>query len=129
VFAGKALFVGEDASGKISLWTTDGTGAGTSELAAGGGYRNGLFYNFATPDFTVLGGKALFAGQDATGNPNLWVTDGTSAETKELAVAGVNSGGLFSLNFFPQGFPPASRSSALGRRSKATMRAALMVFG
>jgi len=129
VFAGKALFVGEDASGKISLWTTDGTGAGTSELAAAGGYRNGLFYNFAAPDFTVLGGKALFAGQDATGNPNLWVTDGTSAETKELAVAGVNSGGLFSLNFFPQGFPPASRSSALGRCSKATMRAALMVFG
>src|SRR5258708_24022231 len=67
VFAGKALFVGEDASGNISLWTTDGTGAGTSELAAVGGYRNGLFYNFAAPDFTVLGGKVLFAGQDTTG--------------------------------------------------------------
>ena len=79
VFAGKALFVGEDAGGNISLWTTDGTGAGTSELAAAGGYHNGLFYNFAAPDFTVLGGKVLFAGQDATGNPNLWITDGTSA--------------------------------------------------
>jgi ELWxxDGT repeat protein len=77
VFAGKALFVGEDASGNISLWTTDGTGAGTSELAAAAGYHNGLFYNFAAPDFTALGAKVLFAGQDATGNPNLWVTDGT----------------------------------------------------
>ncbi len=50
VFAGKALFVGEDASGNISLWTTDATGAGTNELAAAGSYANGLFYNFAAPD-------------------------------------------------------------------------------
>src|SRR5580704_2398297 len=115
VFAGKALFVGEDAGGNISLWTTDGTGAGTSELAAAGGYNNGLFYNFAAPDFTVLGAKVLFAGQDATGNPNLWVTDGTSAGTKELAVAGANSGGLFSLNFFPSGFSPGF--TVLGTRA------------
>src|SRR5205085_2300386 len=47
VFAGKAFFVGEDASGNISLWTTDGTGAGNSELAAAGGYARGLFYNLA----------------------------------------------------------------------------------
>src|SRR5580704_17073298 len=115
VFAGKALFVGADAGGNISLWTTDGTGAGTSELAAAGRYHNGLFYNFAAPDFTVLGGKVLFAGQDATGNPNLWVTDGTSAGTKELAVAGANSGGLFSLNFFPSGFSPGF--TVLGTRA------------
>src|ERR1700720_4765382 len=87
----------------------------TSELAAAGGYNNGLFYNFAAPDFTVLGGKVLFAGQDATGNPNLWVTDGTSAGTKELAVAGANSGGLFSLNFFPSGFSPGF--TGLGARA------------
>jgi ELWxxDGT repeat protein len=115
VFAGKALFVGAGASGNISLWTTDGTGAGTSQLAAAGSYTNGLFYNFATPDFTVLGGKALFAGQDASGNPNLWVTDGTSAGTSELAVAGANSGGLFSLNFFPSGFSPGF--TVLGTRA------------
>jgi ELWxxDGT repeat protein len=106
VFAGKALFVGDDASGKISLWTTDGTAAGTRELAAAGGLANGLFSNVAAPDFTVLGGKVLFAGQDATGDPNLWVTDGTSAGTGELTVAGANSGGLFSLDFFPSGFSP-----------------------
>ena len=116
VFAGKALFVGEDAGGNISLWSTDGTGAGTSELAAAGGYRNGLLYNFAAPDFTVLGAKVLFAGQDATGNPNLWVTDAISAGTKELAVAGANSGGLFSLNFFPSGF--SAGLSPIPRRPK-----------
>jgi hypothetical protein len=115
VFAGKALFVGDDASGKIGLWTSDGTGAGTSELAAAGGFANGLFANVAAPDFTVLAGKVLFAGQDATGNPNLSVTDGTSAGTGELAVAGANSGGLFSLDFFPSGFSPGF--TVLGTRA------------
>ena len=106
VFAGKALFVGEDASGNISLWSTDGTGAGTSELTVAGSYAGGLFATVAAPDFTVLGGKMLFDGQDANGNPNLWVTDGTSAGTSELAVAGAGAGGLFDLNFFPSGFSP-----------------------
>ena len=106
VFAGKALFVGEDTSGDISLWTTDGTGAGTSELTVAGGNANGLFFNVTAPDFTVLGNKVLFAGQDATGNANLWVTDGTAGGTSELAVAGANAGGLFDLNYFPAGFSP-----------------------
>ncbi len=115
VFAGKAFFVGNDASGDISLWTTDGTGAGTSELAAAGGYGEGLFYNTAAPDFTALGAKVLFAGQDASGHPNLWVTDGTSAGTSELAVAGANADGLFSQNFFPSGFSPGL--TVLGTRA------------
>jgi hypothetical protein len=34
------------------------------------------------------------------------VTDGTSAGTSELTVAGANSGGLFDLSFFPSGFSP-----------------------
>src|SRR6185437_57721 len=60
----------------------------------------------AYPGFTVLGGEILFAGQDASGNSNLWVTDGTSAHTNELAVAGANSGGLFNISYFPAGFSP-----------------------
>jgi hypothetical protein len=72
VLAGKAVFVGEDASGDISLWTTDATGAGTSELTVAGSNAKGLFFNVTAPDFTVLGNKVLFAGQDATGNSNLW---------------------------------------------------------
>ena len=115
VFAGKALFVGDDASDNISLWSTDGTGAGTSELAVAGGGATGLFSNVAAPDFTVLGGKVLFQGQDAAGHANLWVTDGTSAGTSELPVAGANSGGLFDLTFFPSGFAPGF--TVLGTRA------------
>jgi ELWxxDGT repeat protein len=106
VLAGKAVFVGEDTSGGISLWTTDATGAGTSELTVAGSNANGLFFNVITPDFTVLGDKVLFAGQDATGKSNLWVTDGTAGGTSELAVAGANAGGLFDLNYFSTGFSP-----------------------
>src|SRR5438874_1333158 len=104
VFAGRALFAGEDASGDIGLWVTDATGAGTSELTVAGSFANGLFYNVTPPDFTVLGNKVLFAGEDANGNANFWATDGTSAGTSELAVAGANAGGLFDLNYFPAGF-------------------------
>ncbi len=57
----------------------------------------------------------LFAGQDASGSPNLWVSDGTSAGTSELAIAGANSGGLFSLYFFPSGFSPGF--TVLGTRA------------
>ena len=93
----KLLFVGVDASGRRGLWVTDGTSAGTSELAAGA-LSGGLFSNLLVdqePDFTVLGAKAVFLGTDASGHPNLWVTDGTSAGTSELTVAGAYSGGLF----------------------------------
>ena len=90
VFAGRALFAGEDAAGNIGLWTTDATSAATSEPAAAGSYANGLFASVSAPDFTVLGGKVLFVGQDSSGNANLWVTDGTEAGTSELAAANAN---------------------------------------
>jgi ELWxxDGT repeat protein len=103
---GKALFVGEDTSGNISLWSTDGTGAGTNELTAAGSNATGLFFNVTEPDFTVLGNKVLFAGQDAAGNSGLWVTNGTAGGTRELMVAGANAGGLFDLHHFSTNFSP-----------------------
>ncbi len=36
--------------------------------------------------------RAVFAGYDANGYTNLWVTDGTAAGTSELTVAGATSG-------------------------------------
>ena len=39
--------------------------------------------------------RVVFVGDDANGNRNLWVTDGTSAATSELTIAGVGSLGLF----------------------------------
>ena len=87
VFGAKAVFLGTDASGHRNLWVTDGTSAGTSELTVAGADSAGLFYNAIDPQFCVLGNKVLFVGRDATGHSNLWITDGTSAGTTELAVA------------------------------------------
>ncbi len=42
--------------------------------------------------------RVLFSGKDPIGHINLWVTDGTSAETKEFIVAGQYSRGLFFQN-------------------------------
>jgi ELWxxDGT repeat protein len=39
--------------------------------------------------------RAVFEGKDASGNENLWVTDGTSAGTSELTPAGAYSSGVF----------------------------------
>jgi hypothetical protein len=39
--------------------------------------------------------RAVFRGTDASGHLNLWVTDGTSAGTSELTVAGAYSKGIF----------------------------------
>jgi ELWxxDGT repeat protein len=97
-FGAKVLFQGRDASGNNNLWITDGTSADTSELLVAGGYSRGLLNdngNVVNPDFTILGSKALFVGVDASGDPDLWVTDGTSAGTSELAVAGASVSGLF----------------------------------
>src|SRR5438445_583700 len=93
----RAVFSGKDASGGFNLWVTDGTSAGTSELTVAGAYSGGLFSSVIVgrPDFTVLGSKALFQGVDASGHANLWVTDGASAGTSELTVAGASSNGLF----------------------------------
>ncbi|MEH2484474.1 beta strand repeat-containing protein [Bradyrhizobium sp. AZCC 2230] len=45
----------------------------------------------------------LFAGTDASGHVNLWVTDGTSAGTTELPVAGASSNGLQPTGFVSLG--------------------------
>ena len=87
----KTLFAGFDAHGSNNLWVTDGTSAGTTELAVAGGYSGGLFGStLVTIDLTVFGKRALFAGYNAKLTDTLWVTDGTSAGTSELVVAGAN---------------------------------------
>ena len=93
----RAVFSGFGASGTPNLWVTDGAAAGTSELTPAGAYEFGLLdlNPGDSPDFTALGGRILFEGVDASGHRNLWVTDGTSAGTSELTVAGADSAGLF----------------------------------
>ena len=57
-------------SSGLSLWFSDGTASGTVEIA-----------DTAARNLTVLGTKALFAGDDS----GLWITDGTAAGTTEIA--------------------------------------------
>ena len=67
------------------------------------GYRYGQLHNRiwvsyselvssnVNPDFTLLGHELLFIGTDASGDTNLWVTDGTTVDTSEITVSGVSS--------------------------------------
>jgi ELWxxDGT repeat protein len=105
VFGNKAVFAGTDAAGKRQLWVTDGTGAGTSELSVAG-TRDSPTGWISWPPFIALGSEVLFVGDDARNNVGLWVTDGTSAGTSEISVAGAYSnpflGGVFA--FEPPNF-------------------------
>ena len=76
----------------MELWLTNGTSGGTDELTTNGAGASGLFSNVAAK-FTVLGDEALFAGDDSSGLIGLWVTNGTSAGTSELKIAGAASSG------------------------------------
>src|SRR5207244_2844920 len=69
-----------------------------------------------TPGFTVLGNRALFEGEDATGAAGLWVTDGTSAGTGELIVAGSDASGLFTNVIAPHLTVFAGKALFVGRR-------------
>jgi ELWxxDGT repeat protein len=95
VLGSRVPFAGVDASNHQSLWVTDATVAGTSEVQVAAASSGGLFGFGPSPSFTVLGSKALFAGHDANGHYGLWVTDGTAAGTSELADAPAYSFGLF----------------------------------
>jgi|GEM_PF-5118997 len=75
------LFSGVNAAGIVGLWVTDGTPAGTVELAAiTGEHATGI----APTNITPFGTKALFNGHSANGEYNLWITDGTDAGTVEV---------------------------------------------
>ena len=78
-YKGEVLFEGLDLStpsGHYGLWVTNGTAAGTQEIAG----TSGLSPN----DLTVFGGQVLFSG-----GSGLWATNGTAAGTHEVtSVAG-----------------------------------------
>jgi len=65
------LFNGIDASGNSSLWETNGTAAGTQELAVSGAATGAT--GFLPNDFTVFNGEVFFAATDASGDRGLWL--------------------------------------------------------
>jgi ELWxxDGT repeat protein len=97
-YNGVALFQGEDDSGNVGLWMTDGTGAGTHEIAPS--TITGASLQFDPDSFIVYQGKVYFAAENNTTDTgdggNLWVTDGTAAGTTQIHAATENSHGFFS---------------------------------
>jgi ELWxxDGT repeat protein len=90
VFNGEVLFAGVDSAGKVGLWVTNGTAAGTFEVTGiSGAYAS---FGVQPADLTVFNGEVLFDGTDAANTRGLWVTNGTAAGTFELTgISGVNS--------------------------------------
>ena len=89
---GTLFFSGYDVAGTNTLWVSDGTAAGTTEILAAGAAKAGLAP--VTSNIVAFGGKAYFAGTDAAGNVDLWSSDGTVAGTTALAVAGAGATGI-----------------------------------
>jgi ELWxxDGT repeat protein len=83
-------------NGGRNLWVTDGTAQGTSELSVTGadavglnpGANPGANSVFNPIVFIVVGSEVLFPGEDASGDWNLWVTNGTGPGTSELSGRG-----------------------------------------
>ncbi|MGH9208222.1 MAG: hypothetical protein ACRD1G_16980, partial [Acidimicrobiales bacterium] len=96
-YDGKVLFSGYDAKGDIGLWMTDGTAAGTHELAVAGALATSqgvLPAGLSPSDLTVYNGHVFFSGDDASGGVGLWETDGTASGTHELTgIAGAATRG------------------------------------
>jgi ELWxxDGT repeat protein len=82
------LFSAEDSNSVDSLWVTNGTVSGTSELAVANS-DTGL--GLAPTSLTAFGSEVLFNGYDSGGKSGLWITNGTGPGTTEIPVSGANS--------------------------------------
>jgi hypothetical protein len=69
--------------------------------------------------------RAVFKGFDTADNADLWVTDGTSTGTMELAVAGAYSGGVFSngnVDFGPDFIALGTKTLFVGGRRERSFQ-------
>ncbi len=77
---GKVYFFADDNSSGIELWSSDGTAAGTAmvkDIYPGSGSSNPMMYS----EIIAVGNTLFFPAQDATGNLELWKSDGTAGGT------------------------------------------------
>ena len=79
-FGSRIVFAAAGSDG-IELWSTDGTPAGTAEIAN----IYGSSGSSSPSRFAIVNGKLLFNALDATHGEELWVSDGTAANTRLLA--------------------------------------------
>jgi hypothetical protein len=95
-----ALFDGNDTGFNGSLWVTNGTAVGTSEIDVSGGYTGSGIRQFGPSNFTVFNGQVLFSDEDQAGQVGLWLTRGTAASTRELTgISGASSSGIAPSSF------------------------------
>ena len=76
-----AFFSGLDSNSNSGLWETDGTAAGTFEIAGIAGVAD---TGIDPSDITYLNNEVLFAGVDQNHAIGLWATNGTAAGTIKL---------------------------------------------
>ena len=87
VFNNRFYFAAPNASGKTTLWASDGSAGGTVEIPIANVSAAGLFTNnLIEPDFAIFNGKLYFEGYDAAGALRLWVSDGSATGTSEILV-------------------------------------------
>ena len=110
-FGSRLLFRANGADLQDGLWVTDGTDADTQEIVVPL-IRTSPYITpqLAPIPLVAFGNKALFIGYDGV-NEALWVTDGTSAGTRELSTPGLKldstvpgqGGSVNPTNFFAWG--------------------------
>ena len=86
VYGHRVLFRATDSVGRVGLWITDGTSAGTQEITPFNADFQGIFTNGVVPVFSGAGNGVIFNGVGDNGKIGLWATDGTAAGTQELSV-------------------------------------------
>jgi ELWxxDGT repeat protein len=93
VIRGKLLFQGIAADGSQKLWVSKGTGATTRKIRIKGTPLCGPFCA-SPPYLTAVGSKVVFFALDKQFRTHLFVTDGTTVDTRRLAVEGAYGGGI-----------------------------------
>jgi ELWxxDGT repeat protein len=82
---GWVLFLGEKTGNGWGLWRTDGTPGGSSEIQTKTGMSLEVPRGDALP-FASIDQRVIFVGRTAGRDFGLWLTDGTSAGTRQIFV-------------------------------------------
>jgi ELWxxDGT repeat protein len=85
VYNNKIYFSGKDSTGSAQLWSTDGTGVGTSLVHAEASSNNAN--GFSPFSFTILNGMLYMLASDSAYDTEVWKSDGTSAGTQIITHA------------------------------------------
>ena len=85
----RLYFAATSPSGQWNLWTTDGTAAGTGQVAVANAGFNGV----SPANFAAANGQVFFEGFDSAGKANLFVLGATGSPVELVTSAG-GPGGL-----------------------------------